>query len=91
MKDSFEENSRRHLKTRPRLPKKLVARNAAILVVSLLFLFTGAFMVYAESLLGRINTVVDESTAGDGPFQQTSADPDSDVSSAAEGADGRHE
>ena len=88
MKDSFEENSRRHLKTRPRLPKKLVARNAAILVVSLLFLFTGAFMVYAESLLGRINTVVDESTAGDGPFQQTSADPDSDVSSAAEGADG---
>lgn len=82
MKPSLEEKNKRHLKTRPRQTKKAIARNAAILVVSLIFLVAGVTMVYAESLLGRINTVVDESTGGDNPFQQTSADPVDDVSSA---------
>lgn len=86
MKPSLEEKNQRHLKTRPRQTKKAIARNAAILVVSLIFLVAGVTMVYAESLLGRINTVVDESTGGDNPFQQTSADPvGEDVSSPEDG------
>ena len=52
-----------------------------------MFLFTGIGMVYAETLLGRINTVVDESTGGDNPFQQTSADPDSASSAGEEGTE----
>ena len=87
MRDSFEDKSKRHLKTTPRQPKKVLARNIAILALSVVFLFTGIGMVYAETLLGRINTVVDESTGGDNPFQQTSADPDSASSAGEEGTE----
>lgn len=87
MRDSFEDKSKRHLKTAPRQPKKVLARNIAILALSVVFLFTGIGMVYAETLLGRINTVVDESTGGDNPFQQTSADPDSASSAGEEGTE----
>lgn len=84
MRDSFEDKSKRHPNTRPRQTRGALIRNVAILVLSVVFLCAGIGMVYAESLLGRINTVVDESTAGDNPFQQTSADPDSASSAGAE-------
>ena len=84
MKESFEEKNSRKLQTKPRQPKSALIRNIAILVLSVAFLVTGVTMVYAESLLGRINTVVDESTAGDNPFEQTSADPGTIVESKPE-------
>ena len=84
MKESFEEKNSRKLQTKPRQPRSALIRNIAILVLSVAFLVTGVTMVYAESLLGRINTVVDESTAGDNPFEQTSADPGTIVESKPE-------
>ena len=74
MKQSQEDRNLRHLKTKPRTRKAVLARNIAILFVSVVFLFAGVACVYAESMLGRINTVIDEQTAGDNPFQATSAD-----------------
>lgn len=84
MKESFEDKNSRKLQTKPRQPRSALIRNIAVLVLSLAFLVTGVTMVYAESLLGRINTVVDESTAGDNPFEQTSADPGTIVESKPE-------
>ena len=45
MKQSQEDRNLRHLKTKPRTRKAVLARNIAILFVSLVFMFAGVACV----------------------------------------------
>lgn len=82
MRETLEEKNKRHLKTRRRPTKKAALRNVLVLCLSVVLLVAGIGCVYADSMLGRINVVVDEQGQGDNPFISTVAD---DASSAEEG------
>ena len=67
MRETLEEKNKRHLKTRRRPTKKAAVRNVLVLCLSVVLLVAGIGCVYADSMLGRINVVVDEQGRGTTP------------------------